>query len=165
MSEEERGREGSLDTLIDHSDTSSIDNAVAFRVHRFARLMRYHLQRFLRQHTDGLTPEQWFVLFRLHEQEGLSQAELADRILNDRPNMTRLIDKLEKKQLVVRAAHPDDRRSYKIYLTKEGRKLLDDMFPRVIELRSQIFVDIDDEEIQQMYKTFDKITNNLGLEE
>ncbi|TNE45396.1 MAG: MarR family transcriptional regulator [Deltaproteobacteria bacterium] len=146
---------------IDHENITSIDNAVAFQIHRFARLLRYNLQSMLRREADGLTPEQWFILFRLYEQDGQTQAELADRALNDRPNITRMLDKLEQKQLVARTAHPEDRRSYRIFLSRTGRSFVEDMFPKMIEERQRIFNGVSDEDLNHLLRTLKAIEKNL----
>lgn len=146
---------------VDHQNTTSLDNAVAFQIHRFARLLRYNLQRMLREQADGLTPEQWFILFRLYEQDGQTQAELADRALNDRPNITRMLDKLEQKQLVARTAHPQDRRSYRIFLSRSGRSFVEAMFPKMIEERQRIFSGVSNEDLAHLLTTLKEIEKNL----
>src|SRR5688572_15254749 len=96
---------------------SSLDKAVAYKIQRTARLLRLHLIKFLQDAGTDITPEQWFILFRLHENEGQSQGELADKDLQDHPNITRMLDMLEKRQLVIRTADPQDRRKFLIFLT------------------------------------------------
>jgi DNA-binding MarR family transcriptional regulator len=71
----------------------------------------------------GITIEQWSVLYHLWKQDGQSQQELCNATFRDKPSITRLLDNLEKLQLVKRVASDDDRRINKIYLTKTGLKL------------------------------------------
>ncbi|MGB3544766.1 MAG: hypothetical protein WBA11_17750, partial [Rubrivirga sp.] len=77
------------DPLDPIADVSSLDIALAYRVHRLARLLRVHLTRVLATSAPGVSPEQWFLLFRLFERGGRSQSELTDPILDDRPNVSR----------------------------------------------------------------------------
>jgi len=70
-----------------------------------------------------ITIEQWSVLYQLWKQDGLSQLELSKATFRDKPSITRLIDNLEKLQLVKRVASPEDRRVNQVYLTKSGHKL------------------------------------------
>lgn len=58
----------------------------------------------------NLTPEQAGVLRRLGEQEGISQKELSIRMVKDQTNIIRLLDQLEKKNLVRRGPNKEDRR-------------------------------------------------------
>ena len=62
-------------------------------------------------------------LYHLWKQDGLSQQELCNATFRDKPSITRLVDNLEKLQLVKRVASEEDRRINLIYLTKTGLKL------------------------------------------
>ena len=70
-----------------------------------------------------ITIEQWSVLYHLWKQDGMSQQELCNATFQDKPSITRLVDNLEKLQLVKRAASTEDRRINRICLTKTGLKL------------------------------------------
>ena len=71
----------------------------------------------------SLTIEQWSVLYHLWKQEGMSQQELCNATFRDKPSITRLVDNLEKLDLVKRVASENDRRINRIYLTKQALKL------------------------------------------
>jgi DNA-binding MarR family transcriptional regulator len=71
----------------------------------------------------NLTIEQWSVLYHLWKQEGMSQQELCNATFRDKPSITRLVDNLEKLELVKRVASENDRRINCIYLTKQALKL------------------------------------------
>lgn len=67
-----------------------------------------------------VTVEQWAVLNRLWEQDGISQKELSEKSLKDQPTTARILDKLEQRGLIRRALDSEDRRAFLIYLTSEG---------------------------------------------
>ncbi len=71
----------------------------------------------------SITIEQWSVLYHLWKQEGISQQELCNATFRDKPSITRLVDNLEKLNLVKRVASENDRRINLIYLTKQAQKL------------------------------------------
>ena len=71
----------------------------------------------------NLTIEQWSVLYHLWKQEGMSQQELCNATFRDKPSITRLVDNLEKLDLVKRVASENDRRINLIYLTRQAQKL------------------------------------------
>ena len=71
----------------------------------------------------NITIEQWSVLYHLWKQEGISQQELCNATFRDKPSITRLVDNLEKQNLVKRVASEHDRRINLIYLTKQAQKL------------------------------------------
>jgi DNA-binding MarR family transcriptional regulator len=71
-----------------------------------------------------LTPPQYFILSLLTEKDSRPFKELAEVLSCTRATITGIVDTLEKKGLVTRHPHPDDRRSMLVKLTVDGRKLL-----------------------------------------
>ena len=81
------------------------------------------LQKNFKQNGIDITIEQWSVLYHLWKEDGLSQQQLCDATFRDKPSITRLVDNLEKLQLVKRVASKDDRRINMIYLTPSAQQL------------------------------------------
>jgi DNA-binding MarR family transcriptional regulator len=81
------------------------------------------LQRKINHAGLNITIEQWSVLYHLWKYEGQSQQQLCNATFRDKPSITRLVDNLEKLNLVKRVASETDRRINLIYLTKQGQKL------------------------------------------
>ena len=71
----------------------------------------------------SITIEQWSVLYHLWKEDGKSQQELCNRTFRDKPSITRLVDNLEKLNLVKRVSSKEDRRINMIYLTPEAVSL------------------------------------------
>jgi MarR family transcriptional regulator, transcriptional regulator for hemolysin len=90
-----------------------------------SRLLRNYIDH--RAKTRGTTRAQWIVLFRLREQEGLSQVDLADVLELQPISLVRLLDRLVEHGLVERRSDPRDRRANRLFLTKAGRQLADDL--------------------------------------
>ena len=133
------------------SDTlGPLDSAPAYRVYRLSRLLRHTLRRILGTAGLDVSPEQYFMLYKLHQKDGVPQAQLADPAFGDYPNMTRMIDGLEKKGLVVRKNDPEDRRRYMIMLTDKARTQMRALEPVIIEERERIHTAFSDDEISQM---------------
>ena len=81
---------------------------------------------------NGLPPLDWYdILLELHYEEnsGLRQYELGKRMLLNKHNLSRLIDRLEKKGLLYRDTCEEDGRGNRIRITEEGKKLLKKMWP------------------------------------
>jgi MarR family transcriptional regulator for hemolysin len=90
-----------------------------------SRLLRNYIDH--RAKTRGTTRAQWIVLFRLREQEGLSQVDLADVLELQPISLVRLLDRLVEQELVERRSDPRDRRANRLFLTAAGRQLADDL--------------------------------------
>jgi DNA-binding MarR family transcriptional regulator len=75
--------------------------------------------------TEGLSPTQYNVLRILRgSQEALACGEIAGRMITRDPDVTRLLDRLEKRRLISRCRETGDRRMVKARITPEGLKLL-----------------------------------------
>ena len=83
------------------------------------------LQKKFNQAGLNLTIEQWSVLYHLWKEDGKSQQELCNATFRDKPSITRLVDNLEKLQLVKRVSSESDRRMNMIFLTRQAQKLHD----------------------------------------
>jgi len=81
------------------------------------------LQKKFNQAGLNLTIEQWSVLYHLWKEDGISQQELCNSTFRDKPSITRLVDNLEKLNLVKRSPSRNDRRMNMILLTEVARKL------------------------------------------
>ncbi len=90
-----------------------------------SRLLRNYIDQ--RAKTRGTTRAQWIVLFRLREQEGLSQVDLAEVLELQPISLVRLLDRLVEHGLVERRSDPRDRRANRLFLTRAGRQLADDL--------------------------------------
>jgi MarR family transcriptional regulator for hemolysin len=101
-----------------------------------SRLLRNYIDH--RAKTRGTTRAQWIVLFRLREQEGLSQVDLADVLELQPISLVRLLDRLVEHGLVERRSDPRDRRANRLFLTASGRQLADDLD----SLRNAIATDV-----------------------
>ena len=90
-----------------------------------SRLLRNHIDQ--RAKAKGTTRAQWIVLFRLRQQEGLSQVDLADVLELQPISLVRLLDRLVEHGLLERRHDPKDRRANRLFLTPRGRQLVDDL--------------------------------------
>ena len=78
------------------------------------------------EHT-GLTNAQWLPLYKLHLGVATTVAELARECHHDAGSMTRLLDRLEAKDLCRRVRSSDDRRVVNLELTDAGRAAAEDI--------------------------------------
>jgi DNA-binding MarR family transcriptional regulator len=90
-----------------------------------SRLLRNYIDH--RAKSRGTTRAQWIVLYRLRQQEGLSQVDLADVLELQPISLVRLLDRLVEHDLLERRHDPKDRRANRLFLTASGRQLVDDL--------------------------------------
>ena len=123
--------------------------------------------RFLRNYIDhrakgrGTTRAQWIVLFRLRDQEGLSQVDLADVLELQPISLVRLLDRLVEHGLVERKHDPRDRRANRLFLTPAGRQLADDLDSLRESIATDVLQDVPDAAIEISLKTLRDIKERI----
>ena len=90
---------------------------------------------------QGLTGTQYNVLriLRGAEPDGLPCSGIAERMISHDPDMTRLLDRMEKRGLITRKRQSNDRRVVKARITSAGLSLLRDLDRPVRELHKRQF--------------------------
>jgi DNA-binding MarR family transcriptional regulator len=144
-----------------NDDYSAAKDSLGFIVYRTALALKSALQRRFKENGYEITAEQWAIIRHLWEEDGLSQREIGEKASKDKPNITRMVDALEKKRLVFRQPDPRDRRKYCIYLTKEGKQLQERLMPLALNLRQRVTHNLDPQEIDLLKDTLSKIYQNI----
>ena len=93
--------------------------------------------------------------------QGLTQSELGKMLLVSRANVTRLIDRLEKEELVVRKADPTDKRACQIYLTDRASRLMEAFVPVHNQYVNKLMSSLDINEKQQLIALLNKLKKGL----
>ena len=109
----------------------------------------------------NITIEQWSVLYHLWKQEGISQQELCNATFRDKPSITRLVDNLEKLNLVKRVASENDRRINLIYLTKQAQKLQEETMQMADETLNEALETVPADKVDICKQVLQLVYDNL----
>lgn len=109
----------------------------------------------------NLTIEQWSVLYQLWKRDGSSQQELCNMTFRDKPSITRLVDNLEKLQLVKRVPSESDRRINLVVLTKQGIKLEEQTMTLAEQTLNEALTGIPAENINLCKEILQQVYDNL----
>lgn len=107
----------------------------------------------------GLTSSQFDVIATLGNTPGMTFNKLAEKTLTTKGELTGIIDRLEKKGLVRREAHPEDRRSLLAVLTLAGEQVFEETFPAHIAYLKQRFEHLEQQELEQLRVALEKMKN------
>ena len=96
---------------------------------RTANLLQQGLTHLLKKRAGGMTPSQYNVLriLRGAQPEALTCGEIGERLLTPGPDVTRLLDRLEKRGLVARGRSDGDRRVVRSQITDDGLQVLSEL--------------------------------------
>ena len=139
----------------------SLDELINYMIYRTARVMRMKFQRDMNSIGLDITQEQYFILIKLWERDGQYQVELADEIFQDNPNITRILDNLEKKELITRKADTKDRRKFRIFLTKKGKELHGVVKKNAPKARKSDYEGLDNRDFEEVKRVLNNIEKNI----
>ena len=116
---------------------------------RFAQLVEPH----------GISLQQYNVLriLRGAGEEGMPTLEIADRMIQKTPGITRLLDKLEAKRLVRRKRCPEDRRQVLCWITDSGLHLLADMDRPLVDSGTQVMDCLSASEVRTVITLLERV--------
>jgi len=109
----------------------------------------------------NITIEQWSVLYHLWKQDGISQQDLCNATFRDKPSITRLVDNLEKLDLVKRVASDSDRRINKIFVTKHSMKLQEQTMALAEETLNEALESVPADKIDVCKEVLQVVYDNL----
>ena len=103
-----------------------LENSYAYLIARItSKLHKELLQMFKSNGHNNITITHWAILLCLWQEDGQTQSAIAEKLDKEKANITRMLDAMEKNQLIQRRTHENDRRSYRIFLTPKGVELKD----------------------------------------
>ena len=114
----------------------------------------------------GITDVQFNVLMLLFHNSGdtggMSQAELSRMLLVNRANITSLVDRMEKADLVERSSQPGDRRLKVIKLTEHGRNLVLSLEESYMKEVRAVMSTLSESELNTLLHSLEKIRFKLN---
>jgi DNA-binding MarR family transcriptional regulator len=109
--------------------------------------------------SNGLTGAQYNVLriLRGAEPDGLACSTISERMISHDPDMTRLLDRMEKRDLITRQRQTDDRRVVKTRITSGGLELLNGLDHPVRELHKRQFAHMGTARVKELADLLEEI--------
>ena len=97
-----------------------------------------------------ITIDNFAILFRLWQQDNLTQQQLCDVTCKNKSNLTRILDTMERKDMVRRNQNPADRRSFTISITEYARTLQIPIVKIALEYSRKIFANISKDDVNNL---------------
>ncbi len=129
-------------------------------IYKTSLMLRNYAEKLLSPY--DLTVEQFHLLKQTSVKSGMSQSQLCKLVDKKPANITRILDRLEKKRWVKRQKNPADRRSSLVFLTGEGERIIGEV-STLFESYSDWFVEGIGLEEELLFRTvLGKINNNIS---
>ncbi len=138
-----------------------LNSRIGMKLVRIGKMTRAIATQKFKHEKYTVTPEQFTVLTAILDHDGLYQRQISALTLKDRPNITRIVNILEKMELVTRTSDVNRRKIYKVNITEKGKSILEQATPTVLELWQDSVAGVTDEELQNCLGVLNKIKKNL----
>lgn len=127
-----------------------------------AKFMDYYIGDHMKEHGIDISKEQFLLLKYLNEKDGRIQNELAFITNRSKTSLTRLINTMEKKELVYRAVSHHDMRINHVYLTELGKEIWKKSYPVFQSIILELQEGIPDSDLLLVRKTMEHIQFNIN---
>lgn len=140
-----------------------IENSILPWLGRSMKLIDYHLADCFKAKGIELSKPQLIMLVILMKNNAQPQNSLAFLTNRDKASLARLVDTMEKKNLVERIPSADDKRVNLVNLTAIGKSTLAKAYPVMQQVIKAIQEDISEEDIKKVVQVLKKIVNNIKM--
>jgi MarR family transcriptional regulator, organic hydroperoxide resistance regulator len=138
-----------------------LEEALGYWVARTYLASRAEMYRRFKRHGVELTPEQWMVLVRLWQEEGVTQSTLAERTFRDLPTMSRIVSLMEKNGLILRRRDKSDGRARLVYLSERGKSLRRSLVGEARRMVDDLLDGIPESDVAVTRRTLQRALANL----
>lgn len=140
--------------------TNQVKDLSGYLIARICHAHRYLVQTKLSQY--NLHVGQEMFLLPLWEQDGMNLTQLAERLCVKQATVSRMLDRIESSGLVTRVKDPDDGRVSLVYLTEDGRDLLEPIAEMWEEVDAVMLRDLTLEERLLLRRLLIQVYSNLS---
>jgi len=139
----------------------NFNDSFGFLVVKTGRLIENRLKNNFERENMDITPQQWSVLTYLWNVDGISQQKLADAFSKDKTSMTRLLNNMEKNELIIRNQDKEDKRNKRVSLTYKSKLLKKDSIKIAEKTLMEMLDGVDHSSVKLSKKVLKQININL----
>jgi DNA-binding MarR family transcriptional regulator len=143
------------------ASSSSVETALFIAFVSIADILGGEAEQVMK--ASGLTGAQYNVLriLRGAGPEGLACREIAERMISRDPDITRLLDRMEKRGRITRERQSDDRRVVKTFVTADGLQILKTLDQPVRELHKKQFQHLSPKKLSALAAMLEELRKQL----
>ncbi|GEN87869.1 MarR family transcriptional regulator [Oceanobacillus sp. FSL W8-0428] len=113
----------------------------------------------------GMRASDFAILEALYHKGRQTIREISESVLISTGSITYVIDKLEKKELLIRTNCPDDRRAVYLEITDRGKQTMDDIFPKHQLVIEELFEGISESDKETVIEVLKKVGHKASNKE
>ena len=112
---------------------------------------------------EGITSPQYNLLEHLYFKEGINISEISKSMSLATSSVSREANKLIDKGYVYKVKDNEDKRKYNIFLTKEGKILLDECFFQVVKGINKKYEHLEEQELKYLVECMEYIIKKMYI--
>ena len=109
-----------------------------------------------------LSVPRFYTLYHIYNHPGINYMDLTDLLLCTKSNTTRIVRSLQKEGLIDRKNHPNDGRSFQLFLTDAGKDLFERIYPQYLAHINWLMSHFTDAELNRYSLVSYSIENTLA---
>lgn len=134
-------------------------------IDRTLRVIKQQFIQLFKELELDITPEQWVLIdFLARNTEGVSQTQLANGSFKNAPTISRIVELLRKKDLLIKKQSKTDKRQSLIFLSPKGKQYYEKAYPRVMNLRKEGWNELSLDDYSQLERIMNKVFENFSEE-
>lgn len=141
-----------------------LNQFLPYRMNRLADCISDKLSRLYGKHY-ALNVAQWRILAWLGQDENLTAKTISSYTNMDKVRVSRAIQSLEERGLLIRTPSPQDQRVHVLMLSDAGRKLLAELIPQAQAWEADLLSVLTSNEYRDLFNIMDKLERQLGRRE
>ncbi|MFV0564011.1 MarR family winged helix-turn-helix transcriptional regulator [Malaciobacter mytili] len=146
-----------LEPIIFEKLTTNPIFTLASKIYQINDILKKEIEKILKKHQ--LTFYELEILVVLHENEKdfLKPSDLYKKLLFSTGGITKLIQRLEKKNYITKEIFLDDLRAKPISITTKGEQVVLEVFPKILKIEKDVFSKLNKEEISNISNSLEKL--------
>jgi DNA-binding MarR family transcriptional regulator len=129
------------------SKNKSTERSIFFLLEKTSKIIRERIGEYLSQHNSKVTTIQWLCLHCVHENPGIKQKKLAQKLSKEEASISRIIQKLVKQNFIYRKRSVIDNKTQNLYPSPEGVEIIKKHQDAVLKIYKKTFAGIYDREM------------------
>lgn len=138
------------------------EDSLGYQVNHLSRLLAHALRE--RIEPLGVVPGQFAQLLALYEADGLTQAQLCERVEIEQPTMANTLARMERDDLITRVPDPSDRRRSLVRLTPRAREVQPALVAAAREVNALAMRGLSEHEAAALMTTIAVVIANLDTD-
>lgn len=133
-----------------------VDNFVPYLINQVANKWNYDFNKMLKAQKQ-INLSEWRVIAVVRSKPNLSITELITFVTMDQPTVSRIVERLVEREILVRDLKSEDRRYVELSLTPVGIDIVDKLWPTAMRFYQNATASLSDDEVETLVQLLKKV--------